>query len=90
MQGALERGSLYKILVTTPEEKGHLVVLGVDGKIKLTKVKKSKVVPCHAIKAYGRKGYGATYSVLNGGEWSTSHLGRFTPGKEPSVHGMGG
>ena len=36
-------GSLYKILVTTPEGKGHLVVLGVDGKIKLTKVKKIKL-----------------------------------------------
>jgi hypothetical protein len=48
-----KRGSLCKILVTTPEEKSRLVVLGVDGKIQLTKVKKkSKVVSFHAIKAY--------------------------------------
>jgi hypothetical protein len=45
-----KRGSLCKILVTTPEGKSGLLVLGVDGKIKLTKVKKSKVVPFHAIK----------------------------------------
>ena len=38
-----KRGSLCKILVTTPEGKGRLVVLGVDGKVKLTTVKKVKL-----------------------------------------------
>jgi hypothetical protein len=36
-------GSLYKILVTISEGKVRLVVLGLDGKIKLTKVKKVKL-----------------------------------------------
>jgi hypothetical protein len=35
-----KRGSTYKNLITTPEGKGRLLVLGVDGKMKLTKVKK--------------------------------------------------
>jgi len=59
VQGALERGavSLCKILVTTPEGKSRLLVLGVDGKMELTKVKKkSKFVPFHAIKAYEGEG----------------------------------
>jgi len=45
-----------------------------------------KVVPVHAMKAYrGRRGIALLILnlLLDGDEWLTSHLGHFTPRKEP-------
>jgi hypothetical protein len=40
----------------------------------------------HAMKTLGEWRYSSTHtftSALDGGEWLASHLGRFTPGKDP-------
>jgi hypothetical protein len=67
-----KRGSLCKILVTTPDKKRPLSSPRRRWQDTINKgKKKSKFVPFHAIKAYGGKEYDATYSTLNDGEWST-------------------
>jgi hypothetical protein len=54
------------------------------------------VFPDHAVKAHGGievQLHSFLTSALDGGEWSTSRLGRFTPGKEcqyPSSRRLGG
>jgi hypothetical protein len=56
---------------------------------KLVKKGKGTFVPVHAMTAYrGRKHMLLSFltPALNGGEWSNSHPGRFTPGKEPQCH----
>jgi hypothetical protein len=53
-----------------------------------------KIVPVHAIKVYGGVKlwlYSLLTSAIKRGEWSASHLGRFTPEESaPGTHRIGG